>query len=348
MIGRTRLLFVLAFAVLLAPAGMHAQDLANEIVVSFPPETIQVELSRPARLRELPGYASLRERYLGQRLLALEASVSQLGIREGDIDQVVLGWQPLKKETRAEEEAVRSADSDSAGQREMSGNTWPTRMDGIMAGRFDLDAIAHDAAARRVPSVALEEGTKAYCLSGAPATCVVFPNESLAIFGSRKSLAEILDSRNGRGPSLASSDRLLGLLQNAPVEASIWGVAIGPAVAQWFEGWLPGQENVKLDWSNTFRAVEALSYSVKADEKVRLDVKLDCTTPEAASQLVRLFQGLKLIQQLIWQRQNPNRFNPVKTLDVEADDNQVSLTLITDYEAIQDLDSFPLRSADKN
>jgi hypothetical protein len=345
---RTGSIVTLAFAVLLVCTAMQAQDLANEIVVSFPPETTQVEFSRPAELRKLPSYAGLRQRYLGQRLLALEASVSQLGIRESNIDQVVLGWQPVKKEAGVEGQAVRSGDADSAVQRETSRNTWPTRMDGLMAGRFDLSAIAHDAAARRVPSVALEDGTKAYCFWGAPATCVVFPNESLAIFGSRESLSEILDSRNGRGPNLAASGRLLELLHNAPTEASVWGIAVGPAITRWFEGWLPGQQDVKLDWSHMFEKVETLTYSVEADEKVRLDVKLDCKTPEAAGQLVQLFQGLKLIQQIIWQRQNPNRFNPVKALDVEADDSRVSLTLITDYAAIQDLDSFPLRSADKN
>ena len=330
----TRWRFVRAFAMLLGSAALPAQELANEIVVSFPPETIQVEFSRPAKLRELPAYASLRERYMSPRLAALEASLVQLGIRENDIDQIVLGWQAVENELGHDNDAAPAPDVTARAGR----SAVLTRLDGLAAGRFDLDAIARTARGKHILGTVLEDGLKAYCLPGETATCVVFLSGSLGAFGSREGLHEILDARNGRAANLASASHLLKLLYDVPANAAIWGIATGhSAVADWFKGWLPGPEDAKLDWSQPFETVEALAYSVEVDENLRLDINLDCKTPEAASTLGQLFQGLKLLQQLGWLEQNPLRTNPVRALEVETGGNRVSLKVTAPPEEIQGL-----------
>lgn len=343
---RTRFPLLVGCALLLSPIVARAQDLSSEVVVSFPPETVRIEFLRPAKLRELPAYASLRKRYVGPRLSELEGSLSRLGIQERDIDQIVLGWQPLKKEAGPDGDATPPSDPQAIPGQGMNRSMWPDLLDGLALGRFDLDAIARRASAEGIRATSLG-GLKAYCLQAESVTCVVFLNESLGAFGTRETLTGILAARDGRGANLVSSPRLLRLLHDVPKQASIWGVAVGPAVAEWFKGWLPGQGDLKIDWSHTFEAVEALSYSVEADERIRLYVNLTCTTPEAAAKLTQLFQGLKLIQHFAWQHENPNRFNPLEALEVENNGSQVSLKLITAFMEIQDYASFPLPLSEK-
>src|SRR5262249_8271112 len=74
-------------------SSVRAEDIVKEALSSFPPQTIRLEYSRPAKLRELPDYQSPRARYAGEGLRSLEASLSKLGIQEQSIDELVLGWQ---------------------------------------------------------------------------------------------------------------------------------------------------------------------------------------------------------------------------------------------------------------
>ena len=77
---------ILATIVLGLSQSILAQGIVNEALTSFPPATNRVEFSSPSKLRKLPNYQALRQRYVGPRLLAMESSLAQLGIREEDID----------------------------------------------------------------------------------------------------------------------------------------------------------------------------------------------------------------------------------------------------------------------
>jgi hypothetical protein len=121
----------------------------------------------------------------------------------------------------------------------------------------------------------------------------------------------------------------------AKSDAPIWGVAIGKAVGDWFKGWMPTQKDVQLDWSQAFKDVSSLAYSVETADKVRLNVNMSCTTSEAAASLGQVFQGMKLFQQLAWQKQNPNLPNPFDDLRITAQGQQVSLALTTVYSALE-------------
>ena len=57
-----------------------------------------MEYSGLATLRTLPNYVNLRQRFTGPRLAGLETSLAQLGIQEGDIDELLLGWKTGAKE----------------------------------------------------------------------------------------------------------------------------------------------------------------------------------------------------------------------------------------------------------
>ncbi len=294
------------FFCLVSSAG--AQDIVKEALASFPPQTIRLEYSRPAKLRELPDYQSLRARYAAESLRSLEASLSKLGIEERDIDELVLGWQ--------------------------ASGTGMT-LEGLAAGHFNSGDMARRAAAQKLAPVPLSD-FKAYCFGEEPtSTCVLAFNQTRGAFGPLSALAALVEARQGTGAGIGPDSHFAALVNEAHTDDPIWGAAIGQAVADWFKGWMPGQQEVELDWPKAFQTVESLSYGVQTADKARLNMKLDCTTAEAAANLRQVFDGLKMFQQLAWQNKNPGRLNPFESLVIDARDREVLLTLTTAYSALE-------------
>ena len=299
---------VLVLAAIMFPALVPAQDLMNEAMSSFPAGTIRVEYSSPVKLRALPDYAALSHRYVGQRLQVLEENLAQLGIQPEDVDTMVIGWK------------ARGAGMD---------------LSGLAQGRFNPKGVSDRAATQGIAASPLA-GTPAYCFgSGATGNCVVILGDSLGAFGTLDSLSAILKARAGEIPNAASDAGFARRVEEGRADTPIWGVAVGPAIADWFKGWMPNQGNVQLDWKQTFQSVEALSYSVQATDNVHLAVKLDCTTSQSAGSLRQVMEGLKLVQQMAWQNQNPNLRNPFQSLAVDRDDRQVRLNLTTAYAELE-------------
>jgi hypothetical protein len=302
------LLGLLAATFVALPGSAPAQDLVKEALSGFPTQTIRLEFSNPAKLRGLPNYASLRQRYIGPKLRKLVNALGQLGIREEDISGLVLGWQP--------------------GSAEMA-------LYGLATGNFSAQAITQSAEQRNMTPTPIG-GKQAYCLEvGLAGTCVVVLQDSLGAFGSLTALTSMLEARGGQIPSISSDNRIASLVESAGKEAPIWGVAVGPAVADWFRGWMPNQSSVKLDWAKVFGDVNSLTYSVAAGDTVTLGLKMDCKTSEAAASLRQVLEGLKLVQQMAWDSQNPGKPNPYQAMNVGMQGNQVSLDLTTGYAELE-------------
>jgi hypothetical protein len=304
----TYLLGLVAVTLMALPGPAQAQDLVKEALGGFPTQTIRLEFSSPAKLRGLPNYASLRQRYIGPRLRKLVDALGQLGIREEDISGLVMGWQP--------------------GSTEMA-------LYGFATGSFNAQAIAESAEQRNMPTTPIG-GNQAYCLeAGVAGTCVVVLQNSVGAFGSLTALTSMLQAREGQIPSLGSDKRIATLVAGANQEAPIWGVAIGPAVGDWFRGWMPNQGNIKLDWGKVFGDVNSLTYSVMATDNVTLGLKMDCKSAESAASLRQVLEGLKLVQQMAWESQNPGKPNPFQAMDVGLEGHQVSLNLTTGYAELE-------------
>jgi hypothetical protein len=293
---------------LLAVLGLSgfagAQEVVKEALASFPAQTIRLEYLNPSKLRTMLNYASLRQRYAGPRLRSMEQSFAQLGVKEGDVDELVLGWR--------------------SGSGAMD-------LEGFVAGRFTAKSIADHAGAAGVSSSDVS-GMPAYCLGAEPAvTCLVVLQDSLGAFGSLESLNGMMATRDQQSPSISSDVRFSKLVGEAPTEAPIWGVAVGEAVPDWFRAWLPNQGNLQMDWARAFQSVQALVYSVNTTDKVLLDAKLDCTDDQSAESTRQVFEGLKMFQQMAWQNLNPNRPNPFETVEIARDGSRVSLHMTTNY-----------------
>jgi len=336
---------LLALVLLLPATAVRSQDLVYEARISFPEDTKRLEFSDLVKLRLLPEYVSLRERYVGPRLRSVEASLSKLGIREADMDQVILGWHPIPEEMRRVAETnAEHVDPSLDTKATSSPRDFSTLLCGLAAGRFDRGTIAQHAATLGLSETEVGAGLNGYCFQeGASGTCVVVLSESLGAFGTRASLAKLLDARNGRGSNISSDPLWLKLLHEVRKEALVWGVATGATVADWFQGWVPGPSEFQMDWQQQVKSVEVLSYSLELDERFRLETKLDCKTPGAASTLKQLFEGLKLLQELLWRSQNAGRQNPLSGFEVEASDRRVSLKVSGAHSDLTGYSSFPLR-----
>jgi hypothetical protein len=298
---------ILICVLVIAPA-LQGQEVVREGLASFPTQTIRVEYSGLATLRTLPNYVNLRQRFSGPRLQGLETSLAQLGIREGDIDGLLLGWQ--------------------MGSKEMD-------LFGLAAGRFNARDIADRASALTLSSTTVA-GLPVYCLApGGTSTCIVALNDSLGAFGNLPTLTTMLEARDGGAPTLNSDNRFVLLTGEASKNVPIWGVAIGPAVEDWFRGWSPAQGSLKMDWAHLLQGVDSMIYTVAASDRVRLDVKLDSSTPEAAARVRQLLDGLRLAQTIAWQTQNPGRANPFESMEVGLQSNRVSLGVTMPYGSLE-------------
>lgn len=303
-------LFSLMAAVVLAGTVQKsaAQDFVSTALAGFPTETLRVEYSSPSKLRKLPNYQNLRQRFVGPRLQQLVGSLAELGIHEDDIDDLMIGWKP----------------GDGA-------------MDlyGFAAGHFDKAQVANHAAAQNLTPTPIS-GQMAYCLqAGVNGTCVVVLENSLGAFGPLTALTSILGAHSGEAPGLNTDQRFSSLVTGVNKDAAIWGVALGSAVSDWFAAWLSAQNSIKLDWSKVFEKVDSLTYSIDAADKINMNVNLNCATSDDANVLRTVMEGVKMAQQLTWQTQNPGHANPYQAMNVSVNGSQIGMQITMAYSDLQ-------------
>jgi hypothetical protein len=300
---------VVGLAVLTAAGAASAQELVKEGLASFPPDTIRLEYSNVAKLRALPDYATLHKRYLAPSLRALETQLASLGVQENDINEVVLAWQ-------------------------LAGTGMS--FEGLASGRLDPQAMARQAATQNITTLPVGSDTTAYCFgTDDNAPCVAALGGSLGAFGTLDGLRALVSARAGQTPSLRSNAAFTNLVEREGREAPIWGVAVGPAIEDWFKVSMPVQKNLPVDLPTVFRSVQSLGYTVEPTDKVRVNMELNCSSAAAAGNLRQQFDALRLFQKLAWQRQYPNVANPFDDLAVSANDATMTLSMSTPYSAIE-------------
>lgn len=298
------------FAILLVGLGagpLMGQDLVTKALSSFPADTIRLEFSSPATLRQLPNYASLRQHYMGPRLKDLEVSLAKLGVADTDVDQLVLGW---------------------------SAEGSKLNLFGFAEGHFQPSVLDARAAARNIPPQQIG-GKTGYCLgAGLETRCVVVLNSTEGAFGTLNTLSQIMQTLNGGGSSIGSNASFANAVKKEQGSTPIWGVAVASAVASWFKGWMPRQRTVELDWSRVFSGVDLLGYRIDTGTNVKLDLQMYCKSEEDAASLHQVLEGLKLAQQIAWQSQNPNRSDPFEDMNLTQNGSQIGINLVANYSEI--------------
>jgi hypothetical protein len=302
---------VLGAAVMaMSAACVRAQDLVQEAMGTFPQDTERLEYSSPARLRLLPDYNTLHERYLGPSLRSLETQLATLGVRETDINEIVMGWQT-------------------------SASGGALILVGLASGQINPDSMARQAAAHGMAATPIGSAS-AYCFgAGDNAMCVAPLSRALGAFGPPDALRTMLEVRGGQAPALSSVPSFSALVERDRKDAPIWGVAAGSAIEDAFKGWMPAQKNLPIDLSTVFKSVESLAYSVQPTDRVHLSVEMSCTSGQAASTLRQGFDELRLFQKVAWQQQFPNAPNPFDDLTVSANGQALLLSMSTPYSALE-------------
>lgn len=313
MVKRVLVISFVGIAVVLISTSLRRQDLVKEALASFPRGTIRIDCSSLSGLRTLPSYEALRHRYGGVRLKSWETLFSELGVHEDDIDEFVLGWSPSAK---------------------------GAEVSGLASGRFKPRDIARSAVAHGHPRVAIG-GKLVFCVTRAGEACLMPLGASRAAIGTRASLNGMTSVRQESVPSLASDERVSRLVAQARSQEPIWGVAVGQGVAEWFQSWTSREKGMQSDWSRTLQGVESLSYSVAATEKVRLDVRMNCITPEEATRIHQIFEGFKLAQRLAWQDRHPDLNNPFQALEISSNSSQTVISLTLESVEINKIESLP-------
>jgi hypothetical protein len=74
-----------------------------------------------------------------------------------------------------------------------------------------------------------------------------------------------------------------------------------------------------------------MTYAIDATDKVNLDLKLNCQTPEDAATLRQVLDGLKVAQQLSWAQQNPGHPNPYTSMNVDVHHRRIGLQVVMAY-----------------
>lgn len=299
--------FVLIAILGASVAPIFGQDLVTKALNSFPADTIRLEFSSPEALRKLPNYASLREHYMGPRLKKLVASMSELGVAETDVNQLVLGWS--------------SEGSD-------------VNLYGFAGGSFHPNVLNSRAAARNLPPQQIG-GKTGYCLgAGLESQCVVVLSSTEGAFGTLASLSQIMQALNGGGVSISSNETFAQAVNQDHSDAPIWGVAVASAVSSWFQGWMPKQNAVELDWPKVFQGVDVLGYNIHTGNDIQLNLQMFCKSGEVAGSLRQVLEGLKLAQQIAWQNQNPDQPNPFQSMDLTQNGSQIGISLVANYGSV--------------
>lgn len=298
----------LGLAILLASAVASAQDLVKEALSSFPIDTVRIEYSNAAKLRQLPEYSRLHERYLGPSLRNLEAHLTSLGVHESDLNEVVLGWQ-------------QTSDG--------------LAMEGITYGQFDPQAMARAAESRGIPATPV--GTSAaYCFGSTDTSpCVAVLGRGLGAFGTLDSVRAMVDVRGGGTSGLNANASFSSLVNASRKDTPIWGVATASAIGDWFKSGMPVQKNLPVDLGTVFKNVQSLAYSVAPTDRVHLNVEMACTSAASAGVLRQQFETLRLFQKVAWQQQYPGVSNPFEDLKVDASGSTLTMSMSTPYSALE-------------
>lgn len=285
----------------LAPMVLSAQDLVEDALADFPPQTLRIEYSSLARIRKIPGYQHLLKRYSDRHLQDLESSLAGLGLNQDDMDELAVGWGP-KTEGR--------------------------EVYGLASGRFKPAVVIQGAAAKG--SIEQIDGKAAVCSLGPEVACWIFLNGSRVAFGTRSGLKAMMEAPTGSVASLGSDLHYRKLMPESKADKTIWGVVIGAGVADWFQNWTANQKDMQTDWARTLQGADSLTYNVVSADKVYLTLVLGCATPETANHLQQLFESYKFMQQLAWQNRHHDQPNPLEGMEIGVNGLQTVLKITAD------------------
>ncbi len=289
-------------------AGGPSDDLTREALGRFPSSTANLEFCDLAKMRPLPAYAALRQRFLGGDMQQLVASLETLGVRDEDVDQLALGAGPVADRPGLE-------------------------LYGVAQGRFKPSEITSRAQAAGLEPLRVN-GYAVYCSGGdTAARCFAILDDTHGVFGSRDMVDFMLYAAAGTD-SLAKVPLVTARVANPPVDASAWGIATGPAVAEWVKVVMPMPEEGQNSLAPVLASVVSIAYEVRAGQNVALSADLACTDAASAARLRQSLDAARALQQFAWRTMRPGVPNPYERVGFSAQGSQLQFRATMDYDAL--------------
>ena len=285
-----------------AGAGV-ADDLVPDALGRFPRSTSHFEVCDLARMRSLPSYAALRQRFMGGDVEQLATSLATLGVHDEDVDRLALGAGP-----------------DPQG----------LQLYGVAQGRFDLSKIVAGAQAAGLDPLRIN-GYPVYCFGNSTnPSCIAILNETRGVFGSRD-MVDFMLYATAETDSLAKDPAVSARAARAPTDTTIWGMATGQAVAEWVRVVMPMPAEAQDSLAPALANVVSISYDVRAGQKMVLTADLTCTSAEGAAGLRQSLDTVRLLQQVAWKMLHPDAANPYAELAFRSQGAQLLVNATMDY-----------------
>lgn len=288
------------------PVVGPGDELVREALGRFPRQTSHFEVCDLAKMRSLPAYTLLRQRFMGDDMLQLADSLSKLGVRDEDVDRLALGTSPGEQ---------------------------GSQLYGVAQGRFDLPKMMAGALASGIDPLRIN-GYPVYCFGAASnSPCISILSETRGVFGSRDMVGFMLYA-TASTDSLAKDPVFSGWAARAPTDATVWGLANGPAVAEWVRVVMPVPAEGQASLAPVVASVTSLTYEVRASQKVMLTSDLTCTSRENATLLRQTLEAVRLLQQMAWRTMRQDAPNPYEQLTFRTQDTHLLFNATMDYAAL--------------
>ena len=134
--------------------------------------------------------------------------------------------------------------------------------------------------------------------------------------------------------ALAKDPVFSGWAARAPADATVWGLATGPAVAEWVRVVMPVPAEGQASLAPVVERVTSLTYEVRAGQKVMLSSDLTCTSRENATLLRQTLEAVRLLQQMAWRTMHQDAPNPYEQLTFRTQDTHLLFNATMDYAAL--------------
>lgn len=272
------------------PTALRA-ELLSQALHTFPAGTRSFEYDNLAKLRSLPDYATLRAEYSGPSLDRVKTVFSQLGITEQSIQEILTG-------------------------------TGSTGSYGLVSGNFG--AVRSGG---RIPKPGLHsmliQTERAQCSNAG--VCVLFLDDSVAVFGRASDLLAMLQARRGAAPSLNTNAPISTLLSKADLTAPVIGLAPGSQLSTWIGDSIP--KSLLSDSSRILSSIRLFQFSVKFDQKAHLTANLECVSSVAAVSLRESLAAISALHSLVANFSDGASSTQFENLTASSNENFVRLGL---------------------
>jgi len=299
----------------LAPFDVAANSLRTDVLSVLPGESGEVGFIDLQVLRASPHYDLLRKRFLPARFSHFERFIRSLGV-DPDADMEWLAWALIP-----------------------SGPENPTELFlGVAQGQFVPENVANYFARQKLPTLdylgqtlfPFGRGQSEHALQ------FTFLDSSTAVFGTRRSLEVLLDTRLGQRDSLLKNEALLAQVYDVNGREPVWVVLNEHYTRLAVRQLLPPVAQFQQfgDLSGRFRRA---TLHLRVEREVTLSFQAQLAAPEDVQMLSLLLQTGLAAQSWQVQEANPTMGDLLRRAEVRTAGDLLEVNVFAEEDELQTL-----------